>query len=462
MDVPGDLEPGNYTVDVAYPGDSKYAPASNSTNITVPKVDDYPFSVTEDDGKIVVSVPDDATGDVTVTIDGKDYTVPIKDGKAVVDVPGDLEPGEHTVDVAYPGDSKYAPASNSTTIEIPPVLSIKAPEVIKYFSGPERFYVYVEDSNGPIVNATILITINGVTYTRTTNESGVASIAINLNSGEYPVVVTFKGNEKYNETTITSNVTVKPTIQAEDVFKVFRNGTQYYALFVDGEGNPLINTGVSFNIHGVFYVRTTNATGWAKLNINLEPGEYIITALNPVTGESRSNNITVISLIVENKDIVKYFRNGTQYTARIILTNGSYAGAGEAVTFNINGVSYTRYTDENGYVKLNINLAPGDYVITANYRDCTESNTIKVLPTLITKDLVMDYGDGSQFVAQVLDGQGKPYSNQKVSFNVHGVLYNRVSDSNGMVKININLQRGEYLMTSECNGEAHSNTITVR
>ncbi|WP_296885544.1 hypothetical protein, partial [uncultured Methanobrevibacter sp.] len=45
-----------------------------------------------------------------------------------------------------------------------------------------------------------------------------------------------------------------------------------------GEGNPLANTNVTFNINGVFYNRTTDSDGIAKLNIRLMPGEYIITS----------------------------------------------------------------------------------------------------------------------------------------------------------------------------------------
>ena len=116
-----DLEPGNHTVDVNYPGDDKYAPASDSITVDVPKIVDYPFDVTEEDGKIVIDVPDDATGEVTVTIDGVNQTVPIVDGKAVVDI-SDLEPGKHVVEVTYPGDDKYAPASDSSVIDIPKVV----------------------------------------------------------------------------------------------------------------------------------------------------------------------------------------------------------------------------------------------------------------------------------------------------------------------------------------------------
>ena len=66
-----------------------------------------------------------------------------------------------------------------------------------------------------------------------------------------------------------------------------------------------------------------------------------------------------------------------------------------------------------------------------------------------------------QFVATLVDGQGKPYAAQKVKFNVHGVLYNRVTDSNGQAKLNINLEPGKYIITSSFNGFNTSNNITV-
>lgn len=247
---------------------------------------------------------------------------------------------------------------------------------------------------------------------------------------------------------------------AEDVVKVFRNGTQYYGLFLDGNGNPLANTDVRFNIHGVFYTRTTNATGWAKLNINIEKGQYILTAYNPVTGEMRSNNITVFTRL-ETSDLTKYYRNGTQFVVRVVADDGSYAGAGEEVTFNIHGVFYTRYTNATGHVVLNINLEPGDYSITSYYGDCREGNMIHVLPVLSADDLSMSYRDGSKFTAHLLDGQGRPYSGQTVTFNVHGVFYNRTTDSNGDAKLNINLQDGEYIITSTYNGASISNKITI-
>ena len=73
----------------------------------------------------------------------------------------------------------------------------------------------------------------------------------------------------------------------------------------------------------------------------------------------------------------------------------------------------------------------------------------------------MKYKDGSQFVALVLDGQGRPYAGQTVQFNINGVFYDRVTDSDGNARLNVNLQSGQYLITSTYNGLSNSNTISI-
>ena len=43
-----------------------------------------------------------------------------------------------------------------------------------------------------------------------------------------------------------------------------------------------------------FYTRQTNASGVAKLTINLEPGNYTLTANNPVSGEQQGFKVKVL------------------------------------------------------------------------------------------------------------------------------------------------------------------------
>ena len=198
-----------------------------------------------------------------------------------------------------------ASVSNSVKFTVEEVkVDVSAPDITKYYGGSERFVVSLKDiNNQPIPNADIKIYINGQTYTRTTDNNGVASMAINLDSGKYDATVEYDGIKAY------STVTVNPTIVAKDFTKIFRNDTQYYGEFRNSDGSLLRNTDVEFNINGVFYTRTTNDQGVAKMNINLNPGSYILTATNPTNGEMQSVTITVLTSIVENYDLIEIYLN---------------------------------------------------------------------------------------------------------------------------------------------------------
>ena len=458
LDVSG-LAKGTYAVTANYAGDSKYVSKSNTTRFNV-KALDPSIKVAKDAVKqgedLVVELPKDATGNVTVNVGGKTVTAPVNNGKAVIPT-ADIPVGNYDAKITYTGDDKYNAKDVSAKVSIVESL-VHAPDVTKYFHGPERFVVSVVDTAGrPVSGAKVVISINGQPYNRTTNDEGKTSLALNLDSGVYKVTTVY-GDDK-----VDSTVTIKPTILADNVVKMYRNGTQYYATFTDSNGNPLKNTKVNFNINGVFYERTTNDKGVAKLNINLNPDKYILTATNTVTGEMKSNNITVLSIIVENYDVTKYYKNASRYTLKILDDQGKPA-VGVTVRLNINGVFYERTTNASGYINLNINLNPGTYIITAEYNGLKASNTIKVLPVLTAKDISMRYRDGTKFEAKLVDGQGKPFANQAITFNVHGVFYTRNTDANGIARLNINLMAGEYIITSvySPNGAAISNKITIR
>ena len=187
---------------------------------------------------------------------------------------------------------------------------------------------------------------------------------------------------------------------------------------------------------------------------------YIITSINSATGDQIGNTITVKTVIVENSDIVKYYKNDTQYTIKVLDGQGK-PSSGKNVTFNINGVFYTRTTDDEGIAMLNINLIPGDYIITVNYNGQYACNDIMVLETLVTQDLSMNYRDGSKFKVFVLDKQGRPLKGENVTFNINGVFYNRTADENGMAALSINLISGIYIITSCWDDYSVANTIII-
>ena len=449
------LNPGEYIVRTSYNGNEvtnviKIIATLDDMKVSSPDIDYGDVEI------IKVDLPSDAIGKLTATVNGRTYYGDVNDGSGSIEITN-LNYGNYSAEIAYSGDLKYNPLKKTTSFTVVKTFDLSAPDVIKYYGGSERFVVTLKETNGkPIGDAKVNIFINSKSYTRTTDSTGSASMAINLNSGKYNITV------EYDGIMVNSTVTVKDTVISKDFTKIFRNDTQYYATFVDSRGNILKNTQVRLNINGVYYTRTTSNQGIAKMNINLIPGTYILTAENPASGEQHTTVITVLPSIVEKHDLTKYYRNESKYTLRILGADGKPVGEGVTVKLNINGVFYERKTNASGYMNMNINLIPGTYIVTAEYNGLMASNTVNVLPVLSAKDVYMKYRDGTKFEIKLLDGRGNPFAAQKITFNINGVFYERITDENGIARLNINLMAGEYIITSMYeNGAALSNKVTV-
>ena len=379
-----DLANGTYSVDVFYNGDDIYAPIKNSTAFTVSKVSDYNMTVDIADivkgenATITVSVPEDGTGSVIVTINGTDYNGTVVNGTAKVIIPG-LDEGSYKVVTFYTGDNKYDSmiVNGTITVNKNTRTTLIMDDVVKYFRGSQKLIAKLVDGFGnPIANATVYFTINGRVYAKITDENGMASMGIGLVPNEYKVSAVFNGTKDHDKSTANATVTVKSTILGNDTTLYFLNGTKYVAKFLDSDGKALTNTTVKFNINGVFYTRVTDENGMASLNIRLDPNSYIITAYNPVTGEQRANEVTVLPRIIAEDLSMKYL-DGSSFNATLVDGQGK-AVAGVNITFNVNGVFYHKTTDANGVARLNIRLMPGDYIITSTYDKCWASNKITI------------------------------------------------------------------------------------
>jgi len=242
-----------------------------------------------------------------------------------------------------------------------------------YYKNGSRYEVSIYQ-DGKIINSQnndskVIFNVNGVNYTKEL-VNGKASIGINLNPGNYTITTFYHYTDGL--ATKTNNIEVLSTIQANDVVKFFRNGTQYYAKFLDGCGSPLVNASVIFNINGVFYKKQTDYNGMARLNINLFPGEYILTAIH-LNGEEKANIIKVLTTIsaedislIENKSGVFVLK--------------THDGA-RNVSITINGVEYIVQTDDGGVATLNVSLSKGNHAVLSKNLNSGEEifNTIYVM-----------------------------------------------------------------------------------
>ena len=465
------LVAGDYDVNVNYDGDNKYLPSSNSTKFTISKlpssvlvnVDDI---VVGEDAVVNVVLPDDANGNVTITVNGKNYVAVVKYGVASVTI-SDLAKGNYNVSVKYSGDNKYLPGENTTQFSVAKVSDYNVTvDIVDIIEGENATVTVVVPDDG---TGEVIITIDGKEY-KGSVDNGVAKVVIpDLKEGTYKVVTFYTGDNKYDSMivngTITVNKNTKTTLTMDDVVKYFKGAQNLTAKLVDAFGNPIANATVYFTVNGKVYAKTTDKNGTASMGIGLVPNEYKVNAVFNGTKDydkATANATVTVKNTVLGNDTTLYFCNGTKYVAKFLDSNGK-ALANTTVKFNINGVFYTRVTDENGTASLTIKLDPKSYVITA-YNPATgeeRANNITVMPTLITKDLSMKFQDGSKFNVTILDGQGKPLANQNVTFNVNGVFYNKVSGADGVASLNINLNAGKYIITSMWNGYQVGNNITI-
>ena len=149
--------------------------------------------------------------------------------------------------------------------------------------------------------------------------------------------------------------------------KVYGDKTPLEIGLFDGN-EPLIGKDVKINLHGVDYTRVTDKDGIARLNINLAPEEY--TPLISFS-DSEYNLVTAFTTVLiqdttrmEGTDINMIYKDGTKYQCAVYGSQGRVAGD---VDITVNGVTYLRNCDETGLYKLNINLEPGTYKVTARY-----------------------------------------------------------------------------------------------
>ena len=419
------LVSGDYNISASYLGDDKYLSSNNSTKFTISKL---ASSVAVDVGDIVVGedavvnvvLPDDANGNVTITVNGKNHVAVVKYGVASVTI-SDLAKGNYNVSVKYSGDNKYLPSENTTQFSVAKVSDYNVTvDIVDIIEGENATVTVVVPDDG---TGEVIITIDGKEY-KGSVDNGVAKVVIpDLKEGTYKVVTFYTGDNKYDSMivngTITVNKNTKTTLTMDDVVKYFKSAQNLTAKLVDAFGNPITNATVYFTVNGKVYAKTTDKNGTASMGIGLVPNEYKVNAVFNGTKDydkATANATVTVKNTVLGNDTTLYFCNGTKYVAKFLDSNGK-ALANTTVKFNINGVFYTRVTDENGTAGLGIRLDPKSYVITA-YNPATgeeRANNITVMPTLVTKDLSMKYLDGSNFTALTLDGQGKPLANQNLS-----------------------------------------------
>ena len=380
---------------------------------------------------------------------------------------GRLPANNYTFTARFDGNDEYAKASVKGEFEVIDSLInvvIVANNLTKFYKGPQDYVILLKTNKGKVIpDANVYLTVNGKTYTLVTDSNGKTSLPINLRSGNYTILLTTDEDDVYHNASKTALITVLPTVEGIDLAKVYGSNTQYFAIFSDSNGKVLANTKVTFTIGSNSYSAKTLPNGVCRLNINLNPGTYSITAINPVTGEKATNKIFVYNYLMENKDLTKYFRGPQGYKVRAYGDDGKVA-VGVTVKITVNGKTYSVITDEEGYASLDINLNPGTYTIKSTYNGYSVSNKITVKTTIVTSNLSKKKSKTASFQAKLLDTNGKILKGKTITFKFNGKAYSAKTNSKGIASLSIksNLKVGTYKIYTTYGKLTRTNTITVK
>lgn len=401
--LPLSVSKGQYTIKYAF-SEKGFTPISGSSDIIVvtnsaSKIVAPSFTACAPNNVFNATLTVDGIAlkgrSVDFTINGKTYSR-ITDSKGVAGLAIGLKKGYYTVAVSFAGETNVNKASvSSTVLSITNSTSkIVAPPVVGLTSSNNVLTATLTVDGVALKGKTVAFTINGKTYSKTTNSNGVASLEVGLKKGEYPVTVSYAGETNIKKASVSSSVIRASSAASKLVapaYTAYVNFKNVFTATLTVDGFALANRAVGFTINGKTYTQTTNSKGVASLDIGLRKGSYPVTV--SFAGEKNVNKASVSSKITVLDKMPKVltrlstenYVQGTPGQFKVKLTNARGALLkNSAVTFTINSATYTKKTDSNGIATLDINLKSGTYSITVaspaagNYAGVSKTFSFKV------------------------------------------------------------------------------------
>jgi C4-type Zn-finger protein len=346
--VPG-LKAGTYEANVTYEGNGKYDPSNNTFTVVVQSPIIIDVDGAGNSTKVIVTLPEDSSNNVTVLVDGKEIPVSIENGTAVADL-NNITAGEHNVTVIYTDNNGTKSIANKTIVVY---VSIKANNMTRGWNSPFDYEAEFLDKDGHVIaNTTMEFKVNGQTYSVMTDNKGIAKLnESHLAIGTYEVEIT---NTVTHEVAKHNVTIVERLIENKDITMDFVDGTYYVVRAIGDDGQPVGKgevVGITVNKRG--YVAITDANGYARLKIDLNPKTYTIVA--EYSKYRVSNKLVVKQTLKLVKKTVKVKKTAKKLVlkAKLKWTNGK-AIKGKKITFKFKGKKYKAKTNKKGIAKVKV------------------------------------------------------------------------------------------------------------
>ena len=212
-----------------------------------------------------INLPSDATGNLTVTVDGKDtYTKNLVNGSATINV-ADLSQGDHSIVVSYSGDAKYEGISKNTTFHVPVVKLSENKDISMLYTSGSPYSVLVTSDGKVVAGVKVTFKFNGKTYTSQTDAKGYATLKlpnVKPKNAKYTITATYKG------VTVENKVKVNSIIKAKNKkVKKSKEVTKVKVSLKKVNNKYLKNKKIKINFRGKTFKVKTNKKGVATWKV---------------------------------------------------------------------------------------------------------------------------------------------------------------------------------------------------
>ena len=509
------LNGGKYTLTVTTNPDENHNNVTKTATITINKVtpsmniivEPVENITTNDDVTLTISLPSDATGEVTVKINGK--KTDIKSANETLTIDLNNQAGDYVVDVTYSGDKNYESDMTTTEYTVSKAeTSITAKQIDFEEGNASKIEVTVPDVESGIV----LVDVAGKKFYGDI-ESGKATITLEgVSEGNYTANIKFFGDDKYDQATTTTNVKVSEDKIITDLKKQLEEANAK----VDNLTGELANaTDKIDDLTAELNETQANAT---KLSEDLADANQKVNNLTTQLEKAQSNVTIVVDGVEYPVDVVNgtatIKTNSTKPIAKkdtVIVANQTFTcaavdyNAGErggmfyailkdnegnvlankTVQIAFNGKIYNRTTDDEGKAGLQVNLANANtYTFAVSFQGDDEYNAAFITSSkiVVTKKKTTIKAANKVFKAKTktkkisvtlktvknkYDKKTYLKSGKKVTLKVNGKTYAAKINKKGVAKFTIKItKKGKYTAKIKFAGDktykASSKTIKIR
>ena len=409
--------------------------------------------------------------EITVNLNGIRHVIKT-DNNGHATLPIDLLPGKYTADITYAGDNNYLSSSASANVFIKKIATSLIANDIRFDYGDSaNLVVLLNDGKNHALEAkSIAITLNGKTYTLTTDKQGRATLPVDLVPGKYVAKIQFKEDNIYLVSSISSNVVVNKlatALSADDINIIYGDSANLVVALKDAKGNALSDKDISINLNGKDYALKTGNDGKVALPVDLVPGKYVAKIQfkedNIYLASSLSSNVVVnkLATALSAGDINIVYGDSASLVIVLKDAKGKVL-AGKDISINLNGKDYALKTGNDGKATLPIDLLPGKYTSKIKFNgdniylaSSVSSNIVvnKVATTLSANDINIIYGDSANLIITLKDNKNALLKGKDISINLNGNDFTVKTGNDGVATLPVDLIPGKYIAKIRFNGD---------